>query len=64
MIEALRVSGDTKKTWDKHLDKLIGNYNYFGARFLYLLTYVDADVERFGNIWKGYQKHIKEYNPG
>ena len=64
MIEALRVSGDTKKTWDKHLDKLIGNYNCFGARFLYLLTYVDADEEKFGKIWKGYQKHIKEYNPG
>jgi hypothetical protein len=64
MIEALRVSGDTKKTWDKHLDKLIGNYNYFGARFLYLLTYVDADEEEFGKIWNWYQKHIKEYNPG
>lgn len=64
MIEALRVSNGTKATWNEHLDKLIGNYNYFGARFLYLLTYVDADVEEFGKIWKGYQEHIKEYNPG
>ncbi len=64
IIEGLRVSNGTKTDWNEHLDKLIGNYNYFGARFLYLLTYVDADVDKFGRIWKGYQDHIKKYNPG
>ena len=63
-IEALRVSNGTKATWNEHLEKLIGNYNFFGAPYLYLLTYVDADPTVFGRIWTGYQKHIKQYNPG
>ena len=63
-IEALRVSNGTKAEWNKHLDKLIRNYNFFGARFLYLLTYVDADPKAFARIWNGYQKHIQGYNPG
>lgn len=63
-IEALRVSDGTKGDWNKHLDKLIGNYNFFGAPYLYLLTYVDADPKAFARIWNGYQDHIKQYNPG
>ena len=62
-IEALRVSNGTKAKWNEHLDKLIGNYNFFGAPYLYLLTYVDADPKTFVRIWDGYQKHIKQYNP-
>ena len=63
-IEALRVSNGDKREWKKHLNKLIGNYNFFGAPYLYLLTYVDADPTAFARIWKDYQKRIKEYNPG
>lgn len=63
-IEALRVSNGDKREWKKHLNKLIGNYNFFGAPYLYLLTYVDADPKAFARIWKDYQKRIKEYSPG
>lgn len=63
-IEALRVSNGTKTEWKKHLKKLVGNYNYFGAPFLYLLTYVDADPKRFAKIWQDYQKHIPDYISG
>ena len=63
-IEALRVSNGTKAPWNKHLDKLLDNYNYFGASFLYLLTYVDADPTRFAKIWQGYQTHIPNYTSG
>ena len=63
-IEALRVSNGDKREWKKHLNKLISNYNFFGAPYLYLLTYVDADPTAFARIWKDYQKRIKEYNPG
>ena len=63
-IEALRVSNGTKAPWNRHLDKLLDNYNYFGAPFLYLLTYVDADPKRFAKIWQGYQKHIPDYISG
>ncbi len=48
---------------EKHLNKLIGNYNYFGARFLYLLTYVDADTKSFTRIWNGYKTKIPKYGP-
>lgn len=53
IIEALRISSGTKAEWNKHLDKLLENYNYFGAPCLYLLTYVDADVTDFQRIWTG-----------
>jgi small GTP-binding protein len=64
IIEALRVSSGTKTEWNKHLDKLVANYNYFGASCLYLLTYVDSDEDDFHRIWKGYQQHIPKINPG
>ena len=62
-IEALRISDCSKANWNKHLDKLIGTYNFFGTRFLYLLTYIDTDPSVFSGIWNGYQKHIQKYNP-
>ena len=64
IIEALRVSNGTKTEWNKHLSKLVANYNYFGAPCLYLLTYIDSDVTDFQRIWSGYQQHIPRINPG
>jgi hypothetical protein len=64
IIEALRVSDATKRTWNQHLDKLLGRYNTHGLPRLYLLTYVDADRKTFMNIWEGYQKHIPDRNSG
>ena len=62
-IEALRINRVNDGNWDKHLNKLIGNYNFFGARFLYLLTYVDTDDASFEKIWLGYRDHITKYHP-
>ena len=64
IIEALRVSSGAKTEWNKHLDKLVANYNYFGAPCLYLLTYVDSDATDFERIWDGYQRHIPRNDPG
>ena len=64
IIEALRVSSGAKIEWNKHLDKLVENYNYFGAPCLYLLTYVDADAADFQRIWNGYRLHIPRIDPG
>ena len=64
IIEALRVCDGTKAPWNEHLDKLLNKYNTRGLSPLYLLTYVDAEPAAFARIWKGYQKHIEEYNPG
>lgn len=62
VCEALIVDGYSKK-WNEHLDKLLNNYNPFGLPVLYLLTYVDCDQDKFGGIWKKYQKHIREDQP-
>ena len=64
IIEALRVSSGAKTQWNEHLDKLVENYNYFGAPCVYLLTYVDADVDAFHRIWEGYRLHIPKHAPG
>ena len=64
IIEALRVSSGAKTEWNEHLDKLVANYNYFGAPCVYLLTYVDADEADFMRIWNGYLSHIPKHNPG
>ena len=62
-IEALRVSDGSKTRWNEHLTRLVSKYNFFGAKFLYHLTYVDADPTEFSRIWNGYQSHIKGYDP-
>ena len=64
IIEALRISSGAKTQWNEHLDKLVENYNYFGAPCVYLLTYVDADVDAFHRIWEGYRIHIPRHAPG
>ena len=64
IIEALRVSSGAKTHWNEHLDKLVENYNYFGAPCVYLLTYVDAAVDTFHQIWEGYRVHIPKHAPG
>ena len=64
IIEALRVSSGAKTEWNEHLNKLVANYNYFGAPCVYLLTYVDANESDFMRIWNGYLSHISKHNPG
>ena len=41
----------------------MNNYNFFGAKFLYLLTYVDADSKTFSNIYSKYTSHIRNHHP-
>ena len=62
IIEALRISGGAKGNWNRHLDKLKGGYNYFGARSVYLLTYVDARSDAFPGLWTDYQNHIQKFS--
>jgi small GTP-binding protein len=64
IIEALRVSGGAKTEWEAHLNKLLENYNYFGAPCVYLLTYVDDDGTRFPKIWDSYLERIPKVHPG
>ena len=61
ICEALRVKDGAKADWNKHLAKLLDNYNPHGAPFLFLLTYVDCGKEKFDGIWTGYRDHIKTH---
>ena len=63
IIEALRVTDGSKTDWNKHLNKLVGNYNSRGFSFLYLLTYVDATADKYDQIWNGYVDYIPKSKP-
>ena len=62
VCEALRIKDGAKSDWNKHLDKLLDNYNPNGLQFLVLLTYVDAEKEQFDEIWKSYKTHIRSHD--
>lgn len=62
ICEALRIHDGTKSDWNKHLDKLLDNYNPNGLQFLILLTYVDDEKGHFDDIWKSFKNHIKGHN--
>ena len=64
VIEALRLSKYETVDWNHHLDKLLYNYNYFGAHSQYLLTYVDCRKEDFGGIWTAFKAHIQGQSGG
>ena len=64
VIEALRLSKYETGDWNHHLDKLLYNYNYFGAHSQYLLTYVDCRKEEFGGIWTAFKAHIQGQSGG
>lgn len=62
LCEALIATGYTQR-WNTHLGKLMRNYNPHGLSDLILLTYVDCEKDKFGEIWKKYRKHIQEDAP-
>lgn len=64
IVEALRIHDGSKTDWNKHLEKLIKNYNTQGLPRLYLLTYVDVSPADFPRIWSGYKSHIQNHNIG
>ena len=61
ICEALRIRDGSKTDWNKHLKKLLDNYNPHGSPFLFLLTYVDSEKEAFDIIWNGFESHIKTH---
>ena len=60
ILEALRIQGSFKTTeWNRHLKKLLDNYNPSGLRHLFLLTYVDCGKDDFGALMDKYREHVK-----
>lgn len=64
VIESLRINDGGKRDWNRHLEKLLDNYNPHGVPFLFLITYADCKKFNFDTIWDGYQSHIQQYDTG
>lgn len=58
ICEALRIYDGSKTDWNKHLLKLLDNYNPGGVGYMFLVAYVDCEKERFGDICASFEKHI------
>ena len=63
ICEAVRIKDGSKSNWNKHLEKLMYNYNPNGLQFLILLTYVDDINDQFDDIWSGFETHIQKHAP-
>ena len=62
-IEALNISGAQFANWDGHLDKLLTSYNHEGRSFLFHVSYVSADMDKFGDIVAKFWDHVQVYHP-
>ena len=66
ILEALNISGSGQtdiKNWNKHLDKLMVNYNRNGLGTLLLVSYLESSQKRFAAISDAYFEHIQNYAP-
>ena len=64
VLEALRIRDGNKNEWNRHLKKLLDNYNPGGMRHLFLLTYVDCSKDEIGDILRTFSEHIKWHDEG
>lgn len=64
ILEALRIKDGSKTDWNRHLKKLLDNYNPSGMRHLFLLTYVDCSKDDFEEILRKFSEHIKWHDEG
>ena len=66
IFEALNLEGDSPsemRYWDKHLDKLLDQYNTAGRPYLFHVSYVECKKEKFHENCRNYEKHIRSYSP-
>ena len=60
----LRSASDSQlRYWDKHLSKLMGNYNGAGIPTLFLISYVRCTADRFDELHRAYTDHMGEFAP-
>lgn len=65
MEEALIISSDGLgdiRYWNRHLKKLLDNYNPIGIPEVYLISYVECSKDKFKELWINYLTHIKTYS--
>ena len=62
--EGEAMTSQKVKTYiDKHIAKLLKNYNPNGLRKGVLVTYLECDRDKYLGFINGYRRHIAEYPP-
>ena len=64
IIEAVNLASVDAGNIDRHVGKLLKDYNPNGLQELFLVAYVQKSVERFPDFWKRYLDHMREGNTG
>lgn len=65
-LEALNLKGSSSSQieyWDAHLKKLLDNYNEVGRAFLFHVSYVSCQKDKFHTICNGLYEHLRFYSP-
>lgn len=63
IIEAVNITGKDKANWNKHLKKLLDNYNPMGLEMLVLVDYVECTKDEYTDWRNSYDGHIKKHAP-
>lgn len=64
IFEALIIKNDTvseKRYFEKHLKKLLDNYNPMGVSVTFLVSYVKCSKEKFDEYYTNYKKFLQKY---
>ena len=63
IYEGLNLKTLDKIYLDKHIDKVLVNYNPQGLHYSILVTYLECEQDKFKSFTDRYRKHIAEYAP-
>ena len=63
IYEGLNLKSLNKAYLDKHIDKVLVDYNPQGLRYSILVTYLECDRNKFTKFISKYREHIAEYAP-
>lgn len=63
IFEAINLksfSKSGKEAWNRHLSKLLDNYNPAGLAFSFLVSYVECKKDDFKEFWIAYHEHLSQ----
>ena len=63
IYEGLNLKSLDKPYLDKHIDKVLKNYNPQGLRYSILVTYLECKQDKFKSFTDKYKDHISGYAP-
>lgn len=66
LYEALRLYGSGQSqldNLDEHLKRVMDNYNPLGLPFVFLVSYVQCEMGKFGEVYRKCSGHLSQYMP-